>query len=490
MTVLDERGTVRYVSPAVERVLGYTPHELVGRAATELVAPEDAARIGDLLERAVREPGFSVRLEYRQQARDGSWRTLEAVGRNLLDDPAVHGIVVNSRDVTERRQLEEALRDAERLQAVGKLAGGVAHNFNNLLTVITAHVQFVLDSLEQDDARRADIDEIGRAAAHASALTRELLAFGRQQLLQPRVLDLAALVARLEPTLGRLLGPAVQVIVVPAPEPGLVVADPDKLEQVVLNLAINARDAMPLGGVLTVETAEVDVDAAAAADQPGAAPGRYVALSVSDTGVGIDVATRRHLFEPFFTTKPRDRGTGLGLATIYGTVQQSGGFVTVSSVVGQGTTFRVHLPRATGSAAESDSRDGAAAPVRGGGATILLAEDEEAVRRVARRVLQRQGYTVLEARHGSDALRIAAAHPGAIDLLLTDAVMPEMGGQELIERLVALRPGVRTLLTSGYTDDEAIRRVLADTGAAFLGKPFTGEQLVAAVRGVLGAAVE
>jgi CheY-like chemotaxis protein len=370
------------------------------------------------------------------------------------------------------------------MEAVGQLAGGVAHDFNNLLTIIKVHAELLLDGVGPENPMHEDLQEIQKAGARAASLTRQLLAFSRKQLLQPRVLDLNAILAGLEPMLRRLISEDIRLVTRPAPELGRVSADAGQIEQVLVNLAVNARDAMPDGGTVTIETSDVELDAEfgrrRGANVP---PGRYVRLAVSDTGVGMDESTRSRIFEPFFTTKEVGKGTGLGLSTVYGIVKQSNGFIWVSSRPGEGTTFEVHLPRVGEPAPEEGSAP--TIPAAAGSETVLLVEDEESVRSLARRILERQGYTVLEARHGQEALRAAAEHAGTIDLAMTDVVMPEMSGSELAHRLEAMRPGVRVLYMSGYTDDEIIRRGVLGPGMAFLEKPFTANSLAKKVREVL-----
>jgi two-component system, cell cycle sensor histidine kinase and response regulator CckA len=388
-------------------------------------------------------------------------------------------------DVTERTQLEEQLRQAQKMEAVGRLAGGVAHDFNNLLTAIKGYGGLLMEALHPSDVRRADVQEINKAADRAAALTRQLLAFSRKQVLKPVVLDLNDVVADMESMLRRLIGEDVRLATGLSSDLGAVRADRGQLEQVLMNLVINARDAMPGGGALTVETANVDVRRRFVDRQLSVDPGHYVMLAVRDTGCGMDEETQQHIFEPFFTTKGVG-GTGLGLATVYGIVRQSGGFVRVESAPGVGTTIAVHLPRTADAPATGERVPSPAPPLAGRG-TVLLCEDESAVRALARRVLEGQGYTVIEAAHGAAALAVAAAHAAEITLLVTDVVMPEMGGRELAEQLTAARPGLRVLYMSGYTDGDILRRGLAREGRAFLQKPFTPEDLARKVQAVLTA---
>jgi two-component system, cell cycle sensor histidine kinase and response regulator CckA len=387
-------------------------------------------------------------------------------------------------DVTQQRSLENQFRQAQRLEAVGRLAGGIAHDFNNVLTAITGFSDLLLEELPAGDPKRADVEEIRTAAARAAALTRHLLAFSRKQVLQPRVLDLNVLVETLHRILQRLIGEDVKLEIVLGPEPGAIRADPGQLEQVIMNLAVNARDAMPDGGRLTIETANVELDEAQALQHPGATPGRYMLLAVTDTGIGMDAETKSHAFEPFFTTKEQGKGTGLGLSTVYGIVKQSGGHIWAYSEPGHGATFKIYLPRVEAAIAPLDLAP-ALVPAAGGRETILLAEDDPPVREVASEFLAQKGYRVLRAPDGQTALEMARAHAGEIHILVTDIVMPGMTGRELATALVAERPSVRLLYMSGYTDDAVVRHGVLDEGLPYLQKPFSPEALARKVREVL-----
>jgi signal transduction histidine kinase len=388
-------------------------------------------------------------------------------------------------DITERKRLERQFFQAQKMEAVGRLAGGVAHDFNNLLTVINGRTHLALQRLGPGHPLAADLDEIGKAGMQATAVTRQLLAFSRRQVLAPRVLDLNAIVAELEPILRRLIGEDVELVT--ALEPGLrrIEADPTQIQQVVVNLAVNARDAMPHGGTLTLETASVVLDEAYARRRIAVRPGAYVMLAVTDSGAGMDPETQARIFEPFFTTKEQGKGTGLGLATVYGIVKQSGGFIWVYSEPGRGSTFKVYLPQQTGDAAAAERLDRSPAVRRRGHETILLVEDAPMVRALAREVLERSGYVVLEAARGAEALQVSARHAGRIDLLLTDVVMPGMNGRELAERLRAERPGTRILYMSGYTEHAIVHQGVLSSGMQFFPKPFTPDALAEKVREVL-----
>ena len=386
------------------------------------------------------------------------------------------------RDLTDQRRLQQQLVQSQKMEAVGRLAGGIAHDFNNLLTVITSYSDLLLEDLAPTDPMRQDVEQVRHAADGAAALTRQLLAFSRQQVLAPRVVNLSAVVQSVEKMLRRVIGEDVELVTSLAPDLGAVKADVGQLEQVLMNLAVNARDAMPTGGKLTLETANVEHDPNYAREQEASPVRRFVMLAVSDTGIGMDEATKARIFEPFFTTKEPGKGTGLGLATVYGIVRQSGGFIWVYSEPGRGTTFKIYLPEVD---APPDAAGGAATELPRGTETVLLVEDAAAVRAAVRQVLERQGYTVLEAPHGNAALALATAHEGPIHLLLTDVVMPGLSGRQVADQLKQLRPDTRVLYASGYTDDAVVRHGVLEAGIAYLQKPFTTGGLARKVREVL-----
>jgi len=387
-------------------------------------------------------------------------------------------------DLSEVRVLESQLRQAVKLEVVGCLAGGVAHDFNNLLTVINGFSEMLLSSLRPDDPSRPLLRQINDAGERAASLTHQLLAFSRKQVLQPQVMDLNKPIRNSEKMLHRLIGEDVRLTCVLDPGLGRVKVDPGQMEQVIMNLAVNARDAMPQGGKLTIETANVELDEGYAESHPEVWPGRYVLLAVSDTGTGMDEQTKAHIFEPFFTTKEVGKGTGLGLATVHGIVKQSGGQIVVYSEPSHGTTFKIYLPAVEGLRTAGKSHPGIAAIAKGA-ETVLLVEDEKTVRLFTKIVLESCGYTVLEAPHGGEAVRLAENHDGPIHLLATDVVMPEISGRNLAERLSASRPGLKVLFLSGYTDDAVIRHGVLEAGVAFLQKPFSPRALAQKVREVL-----
>jgi len=475
--ILDGQGTIRYASPSGAEILGVEPQELMGRSGLKPVHPEDRTTVrADFLRLAAQE-NATARIHYRILRRDGGVRHVESVGTNLSNLPSVGGIVVNTRDITERVTLQAQLLHSQKMEAVGQLAGGVAHDFNNLLTIIGGHADFLREELEDREALRADAEEIQRAVHHAATLTRRLLAFSKRQILQLQVLSLDQVVREMEQMLQRLLREDVELDVQVEPGGGGVRTDPGQLEQVILNLVVNAQEAMPDGGRITIRTGRHEET-----DPATGAPTPFRTLSVSDTGVGIRRETRERIFEPFYTTKPE--GTGLGLSTVFGIVQQSGGRIELESTPGRGTRFRVLLPELpNGEAAPGLPRpEGDEAR---NGESILLVEDDEALRSATVRVLARKGYEVITAESGPEGLRIASAREGALDLLLSDVVMPGMNGTELASEVLQLRPGIRVLLMSGNPECSVFPEGPLEPGLFFLPKPFTPRVLTAKVRQVL-----
>ena len=486
MSILGPGGHVLYQSPSVRRMLGWEAEDLEGRDALELIHPEERDEVRSVLAALVEDPGGAAEVEFRIRAKDGSWHRVEVTGTNRLHDPAVGGIVCNTRDVTQHKVLEQLVRNADRMEAVGRLAGGIAHDFNNVLTALRGHAELALDGIESDGHLQHELEEIIRGADRATGLTRQLLAFARERVTQPDVIAPRDVLENMVPMLTRLIGEDVELVTRIEPDVGGVRADPVQLEQVIMNLAVNARDAMPAGGRMEVELTDDRITPEMAAQYPyQVRPGEYVRLTVSDTGRGMEDEVLSHVFDPFFTTKEPGQGTGLGMATLYGIVKQSGGYVWGRSDVGQGSRFDVYLPRVEGEEAADRKEAAGRSPGQGRGETILLVEDEDSVRELARRVLQKNGYEVLSAEGPDVALDLVRDHGDRIDLLFTDVVMPGMSGGELADRLRAERPELPTLFTSGYTEDEVVRRGVSAGEAAFLEKPFTPKDLLREVRTIL-----
>ncbi len=460
ISILNLDGTIRYASPSHERLLGYPLDELVGRNVLSFVHAEDKPRVQTALVR-----GNNGRpVECRVRHSDGSWRVLESFSRDLSHVAGVNGMVVNARDITERKHLEEQLHHSQRLEAVGRLAGGVAHDFNNLLMVITGYSHMLLDAMHPSDPARQDLEQVVKASERATDLTRQLLAFSRRQGVRASLVNLNVLVQEMDRMLRRVLGEEIELVVDLAPELKTVRADPGQIEQVILNIVVNARDAMPSGGRLLIETRN--------AAQPG---WDRVTVSISDTGVGMDSQVLSRVFEPFFTTK--EHGTGLGLATSYGIIMENGGDLRVDSTPAKGTTFVIELPVAEPAPEDLELPNEKRAPR--GTETILLVEDEDPVRRVVEAMLKRHGYQVLASASSKEALAAAERHRGEIHLLITDMVMPGMSGNKMAECLVASRPEMKVLYVSGYGDAKA------QNDAHFLQKPFSTEELATKIREML-----
>ncbi|HZI41099.1 MAG TPA: PAS domain S-box protein [Gemmatimonadaceae bacterium] len=476
-------------SDELYHIMGLEPQSEIVSTASFLARVHVDDR--DVIHRAfetLQRDGIAPPVECRILRPDGSERTLQSRGRAQRDKSGrIVGLIGSAQDITDRVRLEDQLRQSQKMEAIGQLAGGVAHDFNNLLTVIKAYSGLVVDQLDEGSQLRTDVGEIQRAAGRASSLTQQLLAFSRKQVLEPRVLDPNAVARELEPMLRRLIGDNVQVKLRLPSSVGRVKVDRSQIEQVLINLVVNARDAMPQGGSVTIETADVVLDGAYLGRRPVVAPGRYVMIAVSDTGGGMDAATKSRIFEPFFTTKPTGKGTGLGLSTVYGIVKQSSGYIWVYSEPGMGATFKVYLPLLEADEISAETMADLRPAALVGSETVLLVEDEPSVRSIARRILERNRYMVLEAHDGRDALRVADQYKQPIQLLLTDMMMPELSGGDVWSALSKTRPELRVLYMSGYTNDDMVRRGLLDAGAAFLQKPFTAADLTLAVRSVLDA---
>jgi PAS domain S-box-containing protein len=481
-------GKWLYVSPQVENLFGYSVEEWLAESQDWIrhVPVEDHSVIWSAEEASKRGAPFHV--EYRVHRKDGKiiWVSDTAVVvQNKEQQPVMDGIIV---DITERKQHENQSQQSRRMEAVGRLAGGIAHDFNNLLTIINGYAELALNRPGLPTGAAADVQQISAGAERAAALVRQLLAFSRRQVLQPKAIDVNSIVVGLDKLLRRLMDENIEMRTICAEKLGTVKADPAQIEQVVMNLVVNARDAMPHGGKLTVETQNVTLDEGYAMDHTPMKPGKYVMLAVSDTGIGIDAEAQTHIFEPFYTTKGAGRGTGLGLSTVYGIVKQSEGYIWAYSELGRGTTFKLYLPWVEGSAAPQigGRKENSASQ---GSETILLVEDEEAVRELAGTVLRSHGYTIIEAATAEQAEELAGEQIGKIDLLLTDVVMPGISGRDLARRVTALMPKVRVLFMSGYTDNVIAQGGVLEAGVSFLQKPFSPRALAAKVREVLDHSV-
>ena len=486
IVIADENGRIAEVNAQALRMFGYDRGELVGELI-EALLPERyrgghrGKRAAYMNEPHARPMGLGTELFARR--RDGTEFPVEiSLGPLVTKD----GVLVSSTvvDITERKKMEEQLRLSQRMEAIGKLAGGVAHDFNNLLAVILGCSDVLIDALPADHAAVRKVEMIRKAGASAADLTRQLLAFSRQQMLQPRVLDLKEIIERTQGLLHRLIGENIKVRIAVEPSLGRVKSDPGQIEQVLLNLAVNARDAMPNGGHLTIEAKNVELDDSYKQEHQRVVPGQYVMLAVGDTGCGMNRETQSRIFDPFFTTKELGKGTGLGLATVYGIVKQSGGYIWVYSEIDKGTVFKIYLPRVDEEADAIEQKDLDKVTSRGC-ETILLAEDSASLREMAREYLESVGYTVLEAASGKEALQQAKEFAGHIDLLLTDVVMPEMSGPELACQMSGLRPGTKVIFTSGYTDDAIARQGVLDPAVAFIQKPYRPKALARKIREVL-----
>jgi two-component system, cell cycle sensor histidine kinase and response regulator CckA len=477
-------GIVVNWNPGAERLYGYTAEEMIGRPASTLFTPDHYQEYLQIMEK-VRRGERVIAYDTTRRHKEGTEIKVSVdICPVELRDGEIVGASNIAHDITRIKQLEEQFRQAQKMEAVGRLAGGVAHDFNNLLTVICGYSDILLNTLPPGDRTRDLVTEINKAGTRGASLTRQLLAFSRKQVLEPKVLDLNAIVVDSKNMLDRLLGEDVELAVALDPALGRVKTDFGQIEQVLMNLVVNAHDAMPQGGKLTIETANVFLDPSYCRSHAEVKPGAYVMLAVSDTGCGMDEKTRARIFEPFFTTKGPDKGTGLGLAMVYGFIKQCSGHVFVHSEPGIGSTFKVYLPAVDGTPA-AEKPQPAVTAMPHGDETILLVEDNPGVRALTRHALQTCGYAVLEASHGKEALHLASTHAGSIHLLVTDVVMPDIGGRAVAERVVTIKPGIKVLYLSGYTDDAVVRHGVLQSETAFLQKPFTPSSLAQKVRSVL-----
>lgn len=490
---VDIAGNFTFFNDSLCRMLGYSKEEMVGMNDRKYTDQENAKKLYQAFNKVYRTGEAIKGFGWEVVAKDGT-RLFGEVSVSLIKDSKGHpaGFRGIARDITERKRaeeekatLQEELRQSQKMEAIGGLAGGIAHDFNNLLTVISGNCQLSLLELKEGDPLRGNVEEIKAAADRASSLTRQLLAFSRRQVLNMRVLDLNTIIRDLEKMLRRVIGEDIELVTCFADDLGMIKMDPGWIEQVIMNLAVNARDAMPGGGKLIIETANADLDDSYTHSHVTVKPGRYINLCVNDTGAGMPPEVKEHLFEPFFTTKDKGKGTGLGLSTVYGIIKQSGGDIWVNSEPGLGTTFNIHLPRVDEPVDNTRMRVTREEIPRGGGETILLVEDEEDVRRLAVRILQRQGYTVLEASCGKDALVLCKEHQGPIHLILTDVVMPGMSGRQLADQLIPLHPNLKVVYMSGYTDNAVIHHGVLEEGVNYIQKPFTIDGLMKRMREVL-----
>jgi PAS domain S-box-containing protein len=487
-------GRLVRINAAFCAILGREQAEMAEMAFSEFIHPDDQTKNWETLRDLLSGELTSARFERRYLHKDGHVVWVDESVMLLRDvasgEPAF--FITHIVDITERKRaeaqqknLEEQLRAAQKMEAIGSLAGGIAHDFNNLLSVILSYTGFLMKAVPEGDPSRSDLLEVKQAAERAATLTRQLLAFSRKQVLQPVQLDLNQVIKGIDKMLARILGEDIELSYTLESDLGLTLADPGQIEQVLMNLVVNARDAMPEGGKLTIETSNAETDAGYTAQHLDMAPGAYVRIAVSDTGCGMDKATQAKIFEPFFTTKPMGKGTGLGLSTVYGIVKQSGGFIWVYSEPGQGTTFKIFLPRISASSAATVNKPQAKNMRFAGTETILLVEDEEAMRRATKRILEAAGYTILASSDGDDALGVSARYPGEIHLLLTDVIMPHRGGKDLAQELLKSRPSLKVIYMSGYTDDAIVNHGVLESGTNFIGKPFVEDDIIRKVQEVL-----
>jgi two-component system cell cycle sensor histidine kinase/response regulator CckA len=479
----DLKGNYTSVNRAAEQITGYTREECLRLNITDTIAPEHVSKTREMMAKKLAGEKVTA-YEVDLLAKDGKRIAVEVNTKLVLQDGVPVGVQGIARDVTERKHLEDQLRQSQKLEGIGQLAGGIAHDFNNLLTAINGYSSLALQRIEGNASVKTYLEEIKKAGDRAANLTRQLLAFGRKQILQPLPLSLNDIVTDMSKMLQRLIGEDIQLSAKLTTDLKRVKADPGQIEQVLVNLIVNARDAMPQGGKLTIETANTELDREYASTHVGVHPGAYVVLAVSDTGTGMDEHVRQQIFEPFFTTKEKGKGTGLGLSTVYGIVKQSGGNIWVYSEPNHGTTFKVYLP-ALASTPKSSEVKAVESPIPGGSETVLLVEDEEVVRGLARQILEEAGYRVLVAPQGEEAIRLCIEHAKEIHLLLTDVVMPGAGGKEVADRLASLRPGIKVLFMSGYTDEAIVHHGVLDPNVKFIQKPFSPAALARKVREVL-----
>ena len=489
--VHDLNGRYLMVNKAGEELIGYSRDEILQMRISDVVPRIYLDHIHARLKEKLEDHSLTI-YEVEAIRKDGSRVPIEVSSRLIYENGVPVAVQGSARDITERKRAEEALRasqlqlqQSQKLEAIGQLAGGVAHDFNNMLTAIIGYTDLSLRRVGLENPIRRNLEETKKAAERAASLVRQLLAFSRKQILEPKVLDLNDVVKDMHKMLTRLIGENIKLATRLETDLGSVKADPCQVEQIIVNLVVNARDAMPRGGRVTIETANVSLNDQTASKHVSVKPGEYVMLAVSDTGSGMDQETQARIFEPFFTTKEVGKGTGLGLSTVYGIVKQSGGNIWVYSEQGLGTVFKVYLPRIDDATASTVAKQAQEANAPRGTETILFVEDEDVVRGLARKILMQAGYNVLDAKGGDEAIRLCHAHAGPIDLLLTDVVMPEISGKEVADRLLELRPSIRVLFMSGYTDEAIVQHGVLDANVKFIQKPFTWIALTKKVREVL-----
>jgi two-component system, cell cycle sensor histidine kinase and response regulator CckA len=481
--ISDKDARIVAANAAACKLTGYSKQELLGMQASDLQTNADLPMLAVLHNQIL--AGEDIQGETIIAAKNGRNVDVEFGHQRVLISgvPYVHTI---ARDVSSRKLLEAQLLQAQKMEAIGALAGGVAHDFNNLLSVIKGYTELLLDGFDPSDPRRQDLEQIEKAAQRAVSLTSQLLAFSRKQILQPEILDLGIAITDMSTMLRRLIGEDIELITLAQPGLGLINADPGQIQQIVMNLTVNARDAMPQGGKLIIEAANADLDERSIRTRPMMEKGSYVLLAISDNGIGMDTATRSRIFEPFFTTKGKGKGTGLGLSTVYGIVKQSNGFIWIYSEPEKGTTFKIYFPRVRGEVNQAAGA-GKLKHEDEGSETVLLVEDEKSVRALAGRILRDRGYNVLQAGDGIEALQVARDFNGDIDLVLTDVVMPGISGRTLVARLESVQPGIKSLFISGYTDTAIVNHGILDSKVAFLQKPFTVQSLARKVREVINS---
>jgi two-component system, cell cycle sensor histidine kinase and response regulator CckA len=483
--VIDRQHKFILLNDASCDFVGKKRDELIGRPRLELPQPGKTKSLWEQ-EEMVFETGREIVTEDSLPDREGNLRTMMTKKSLLVDRRGNKHLVGVSRDITDYKRLQNQFLQAQKMEAIGVLAGGIAHDFNNLLNVINGYSEMMLEKLDPNSPLHGDMEQIKESGQRAASLTSQLLAFSRKQILQPKILDLNIVISQMISMLSRMIGEDIEIVTATQPGLGKVNADPVQIQQIIMNLAVNARDAMPRGGKLTIETANVDCDENYVQEHPVVKMGPYVMLAITDSGIGMDETTKAHLFEPFFTTKEKGKGTGLGLSTIYGIVKQSNGFIWVYSEPGKGTAFKIYFPRVEDEALIKPSGSKVQLKSRGF-ETVLVVEDEESVKTLACRILRGRGYTVLDAPNGKEALRIAANYAGEIHLVLTDVVMPGMSGKDLVSELQSIRPDIKALYVSGYADNAIVHHGRLDPGVAFLQKPFAVEGLARKVREVMDA---